>query len=78
MVVWDASYSFHLLGIPKGKNLMVCWMSFNLLPLLEGLVSPELSNPKELFLKDTLVCMGGFICIFLPYFSIVSLTIIPR
>ena len=38
-------YLFITQGIPKGKTLVFCWVSFNVLPLIEGLVSSELSKP---------------------------------
>ena len=57
---------------------MVCWVSFNVLPLMEGLVSPELSKPKEVVLMIALVCIEGGICIFPSCLTLVSLRIILR
>ena len=57
---------------------MVCWVSFNVLPLIEGLVSPELSKPKEVVLMIALVCIEGGICIFPSCLSIENLRIILR
>ena len=54
-MVWDDIYLLHYVGIPKGKNLVVCWVSFNVMPLIEGLVSPELNKPKGVVLRITLV-----------------------
>ena len=56
-MVWDAISSLHLVGIPKGKTLVVCRMYFNVLPLIEGFVSPELSKPKGLVLRISFVCI---------------------
>ena len=53
-------------------------MSFNVLPLTEGLVSPELSKAKGVVLRITLVCIEGGICILPSYLTFVSLKIIPR
>ena len=53
-------------------------MSFNILPLIEGLVSPEFNKPKGVFLRVTLVSIGGVICILASCISVVSVRIIPR
>ena len=53
-------------------------MSFNVLTLIEGLVPPDLSKPKEVVLTVGLVCIGGGICILPSYLTFVSLKIIPR
>ena len=52
-------------------------MSFNVLPLIKGLVSPELSKPKGVVLRIVLVCTEGGICILLSCLTLVSLRIIP-
>ena len=57
---------------------MVCWVSFNVLPLTEGLVSPELSKAKGVVLRITLVCIEGGICILLSCLTLVSLRIILK
>ena len=53
-------------------------MSFNVLPLIEGLVSPEISKTKGVVLRVALVCIGGGIFILLSYLTLVSLRLIPR
>ena len=52
---------------------MVFWVSFNVLTLIEGLVSPELSKPKGVVLRVALVFIGGGICILLSYLTLVNL-----
>ena len=47
-------YSLHLV-ISIGKTLVVFWVSCNVLTLIEGLVSPELSKPKGVVLRIALV-----------------------
>ena len=74
-MVWDAIYSLHLVGIPKGKTLMVCRISFNVLSLIEGLVSSELSKPKGVVLRIDLVFIEGGICIRPSYLTFVCLRI---
>ena len=68
-MVWDAIYSLHLVGIPKGKTLMVCRISFNVLPLIEGLVSSELSKPEGVVMRVSLVCTGEAYAYFISYLS---------
>ena len=53
-------------------------MSFNVLPLIEGLVSPELSKPKGVVLRVALVCIEGGICILPSCLTLVSLSIMSR
>ena len=53
-------------------------MSFNVLPFIEGLVSPELSKPKGVVLTVALVCIEGGICILPSCLTLVCLRIIPR
>ena len=48
-----------LSSISKGKTFVVCWVSFNILSLIEWLVSPELSKPKGIVLRIALVCIEG-------------------
>ena len=57
---------------------MVCWVCFKVFPLIEGLVSPEISKTKGVVLRVALVCIGGGICILPPYLTLVSLMMIPR
>ena len=38
------------------RELVVCWVSFNILPLIEGMVSPNLSKIKGVVLRIALVC----------------------
>ena len=59
------------------ETLAAYWVSFNVLPLIEGLVSPELSKPKGVFLGIALVCIERAICILLLCLTLVSLRIIP-
>ena len=51
---------------------------FNVLPLIEGLVSPELSKLKGVVLRVALLCIEGGICILPSCLNLVSLRIIPR
>ena len=67
-----------LSSISKGKTFVVCWVFFHVLPLIEGLVSPELSNPKRVVLRVALVCIEGGICILPSCLTLVCLRIIPR
>ena len=53
-------------------------MSFNVLPLIEGLVSPELSKTEGVVLRIALACIEGDICILPSYLTLVSLRIILR
>ena len=57
---------------------MICWVSFNVLLLIEGLVSPELSKPNGIVLSIALVCIEGGICILPSCLTLVCLRIIPR
>ena len=66
------------MDIPKGKTLVVCSVSFNVFPLIEGLVSPDLSKTKGVVLRIALVCIEGFICILPSCLTLVSLRIILR
>ena len=75
VVVWDVIYSLHYVGILKGKTLVVCVVSFNVLPLIEWLVSPELSKPKGVVLRGSLLFIGGGICILPSYLTLVSLRV---
>ena len=77
-MVWDAISSLHLVGIPKAKTLVVCRISFNVLPLIEGLVSPELSKPKGLVLRISFVFIEEGMCILPSCLTLVSLRIILR
>ena len=52
--------------------------NFNVLPLIEGLVSPEISKTKGVVLRVDLVCIGGSICILPSYLTLLSLRIILR
>ena len=52
---------------------MVFWVSFNVLPLIEGLVSPELSKPKGVVLRVALVCIEGGIFVLSSCITLVSL-----
>ena len=53
-------------------------MSFNVLPLIEGLVFPELSKPKGVVLRIALVFIEGGICILPSCLTLVNLRIILR
>ena len=48
-------------------------MSFNVLPMIEGLVSPDLSKPKGVVLRIAFVCIEGGICILPSCLTLVSL-----
>ena len=60
--------------------MVVYWVYFNVLPLIEGIVSPELTKPKGVgvVLRAALVCIGGGICILPSCPTLLSLRIIPR
>ena len=51
-------------------------MSLNILPSIEGFVSPELSKPKGVVLRIALVCIKGGICILTSYLTLESFRII--
>ena len=53
-------------------------MSFNVLPFIEGLVSPALSKLKGVVLRVSLVCIEGGICVLPSCLTLVSRRIIPR
>ena len=53
-------------------------MTFDVLPLIEALDSPELSKLKGVILRIGLVYIEGGICILPPYLTLVSLMMIPR
>ena len=59
----------------KGKSLVVCWVSFNVFPLIEGLDSTTLSKDKGVLLRIVLVCNEGGLCILTSYLTSVSLRI---
>ena len=63
---------------PKTKTLVICWVSLNALPRIEGLVSPELGNSKGVVFRISLVRIEGVICILLRCLTLVSLRIILR
>ena len=54
------------------------WVYSNVLPLIEGLVSPELSKSKGVVLRISFVCIKGGICILPSCPTLLSLRIIPR
>ena len=60
------------------ETLAAYWVSFNVLPLIEGLVSPELSNSKGVVLMIALVCFEGGIFILPSCLTLVILRIIIR
>ena len=45
------------------KSLVVCCVSYMVLILIDGLISPELCRPKGVVLRVSLVCIGGGIWI---------------
>ena len=53
-------------------------MSFNVFPLIEGFVPPELSKSKGVVLRVAVVCLGGGIWIVPLYLTLVSLKIVLR
>ena len=60
------------------KDFGCLLVSFNVLPLIEGRVSPELSKTKGVVLRISLVCIEEGICILPSCLTLVSLKIIPR
>ena len=55
---------------------MICWVSINAMPLIEGFVSLELRKLKWVILRFDLVCKGGGICILTSYLTLESFRII--
>ena len=60
------------------EHFGACRVSFNVLLLIEGFVSPELSKLKGVVLRIALVCIERGICILASCLTLVILRIIPR
>ena len=57
------------------KTMMVYWVSLIVLPLIDGLISHEMSKPKGVVLRIALVCIERGICLLPSCLTLASLRI---